>query len=232
MLTLRKSEARGHADHGWLNTYHSFSFGTYYDPDHMGFRTLRVINEDRVEAGAGFPTHPHANMEIISYVVSGKLAHRDSMGNVETIGPGEVQAMTAGTGINHSEYNPADSEAAHFLQIWLQPATNNLTPSYGQALFKAEAKRNRLKLIVSPDAREESLKINQDALLYASILEPGNQLTHDLAEGRAGWLQLISGGLTVNGQELSPGDAVAIENERGIEITSSQTAEFLLFDLA
>jgi len=232
MLTIRRSSDRGHADHGWLNTYHSFSFATYYDPDHMGFHSLRVINEDRVVGGAGFPTHPHANMEIISYVVSGALAHRDSMGNVETIGPGEIQAMTAGTGITHSEFNPSGNEPAHFLQIWLQPARNNLSPTYAQSIYDREQKLNKLKLVVSADGQDDSLSINQDVSLYASVLEGGSSVEHSFAPGRAGWLQVISGEVEVNGEMLNPGDGLAIEDEQTITIIAQSESEFLLFDVA
>lgn len=232
MLAVRKSEERGHADHGWLNTYHTFSFASYYDREHMGFRTLRVINEDRVQAGAGFPTHPHANMEIISYVVSGRLAHKDSMGNVKTIGPGEVQAMTAGSGITHSEYNPSESEPVHFLQIWAVPAERDLKPEYSQKHFSLEKKANRLCLLVSPDGADGSLPINQDVRLFGSILEAGESLHHQLEPGRGAWIQLIKGRVTVNGRELSQGDGLAVEDEEAIRLESSESAEFLMFDLA
>jgi redox-sensitive bicupin YhaK (pirin superfamily) len=232
MLTLRKSDERGHADHGWLDTRHSFSFASYYDAEHMGFRTLRVINQDTVQGGAGFPTHPHANMEIISYVVSGELAHRDSMGNVETIKAGEFQVMTAGTGITHSEFNSSESEPVHFLQIWITPAQNNLSPRYEQRQFSREEKINQLRLVATNTKDDDSLLINQDVRLYLSRLEPGNNLEHTFAEGRAGWLQLISGSVIVNNQTIKPGDGLAIEEVRNLSIEAETESEFLFFDLA
>lgn len=232
MITIRKSEERGHADHGWLDTYHTFSFAGYFDPRHMGFRTLRVINEDRVSAGQGFGTHPHRDMEIISYVLEGGLAHRDSMGNAGIIHPGEVQVMTAGKGITHSEFNHSESELTHFLQIWLLPDREGLEPRYDQRLFSEEEKRDRLKLIVSGDGRDGTLQINQDADVYASILSAGRDFHFSIIDGRGVWLHAIYGKLWVNGVSLKTGDAVAVEGEDSMLISADDDSEFLLFDLA
>jgi quercetin 2,3-dioxygenase len=234
MITLRPAEERGHFDHGWLNTYHSFSFADYHDPKHMGFRSLRVINEDYVAPGNGFGTHPHRDMEIITYVLEGALAHKDSMGNGSAIRPGEVQRMSAGTGVLHSEYNHSPAQEVHLLQIWLLPEKRGITPSYEQKTFGREEKLNRLRLVASPDASDGSVVIRQDAKLYGSILEPGKTVSHDLAAGRHGWIQLIDGNLTANGTQLKPGDGAAISEESKVEIatTGDTEAEFLLFDLA
>jgi quercetin 2,3-dioxygenase len=234
MITVRPAEDRGHFDHGWLNTYHSFSFADYHDPKHMGFRSLRVINEDYVAPGNGFGTHPHRDMEIITYVLEGALGHKDSMGNGSTILPGEVQKMSAGTGVLHSEYNNSPAQEVHLLQIWLLPEKRGITPSYEQKMFGREEKLNRLLLIASPDASDGSILIHQDAKLYGSVLESGKSVTHELAPGRHGWVQLVDGELTVNGQRLKPGDGAAFSEEAKVEIFSSgeTEAEFLLFDLA
>lgn len=232
MIEIRKANERGHFNHGWLDTYHTFSFAGYYDPKHVQFRTLRVINEDRVEAGSGFGTHPHRDMEIISYVLSGALGHRDSMGHSQGIEPGEVQVMTAGSGITHSEYNHSETETTHFLQIWLMPKEKGLTPRYDQKRFSDDEKRNTLKLIVSGDGREGSLMINQDADLYATLLEPGNSVEHRLVPGRGGWLQVIRGKVDLNGIALAAGDGAAIEEEQFVRISAEDNAEVLLFDLA
>ena len=232
MITVRPGKERGHFDHGWLDTYHTFSFSQYHDPAHMGFRSLRVINEDRVEPGAGFPPHSHRDMEIITYVLAGGLAHKDSMGNASTIRPGNVQRMSAGTGVTHSEYNGSDTEPVHLLQIWILPKTRNLPPSYEEKVFSAEDKRGRLRLVASQDAREGSARIHQDASVYASLLEPGQTVRHALASGRGAWVHLVSGAATVNGKLLATGDGGAIEHEADVEIVATAPTELLLFDLA
>lgn len=232
MITVRKSAERGHFDHGWLDTYHTFSFADYHDPDHLHFRSLRVINEDRVAPGGGFGTHPHRDMEIITYLLSGALEHRDSMGNGEVLRTGEVQRMTAGTGILHSEFNPSSIEPVHLLQIWIMPDKKRLEPSYEQRAYPPETLRGRLRLVASPDGRDESVLIHQDALLYASILESGEKLQHSLQPGRFGWLQVARGELELNGTALQAGDGAAIGDETSLEIAASAPAEFLLFDLA
>jgi len=232
MITLRPGKERGHFDHGWLDTYHTFSFSQYHDPAHMGFRSLRVINEDRVEPGAGFPPHSHRDMEIITYVLAGGLAHKDSMGNASTIRPGNVQRMSAGTGVTHSEYNGSDTEPVHLLPIWILPQTRNLPPSYEEKVFGAADKQGRLRLVASQDAREGSARIHQDTSVYASLLEPGQTVRHALASGRGAWLHLVSGAATVNGKLLTTGDGAAIEQEAEVEIVATAATELLLFDLA
>ena len=232
MITVRKSEDRGHFDHGWLNTYHTFSFAGYYDPDQMGHRALRVINEDRIQPGEGFGTHPHRDMEILSYVVSGALQHRDSMGNGSVITPGEVQRMSAGTGVTHSEFNPSDQEPGHFLQIWILPERKGLTPGYEQRAFSDEEKRDRLRLIASRDGRDGSVTIHQDASVYAALLTQGQVVTHAFGTGRGGWLQVVKGSVTLNRIALSAGDGAAMEGETELEITAVKDSELLLFDLA
>jgi len=232
MVRIRKADQRGHADHGWLNTYHTFSFADYHDPDHMGFRSLRVINEDRVKSGIGFPTHPHRDMEIISYVLEGELAHRDSMGNGSVIRPGEVQRMSAGTGITHSEFNPSQEEGLHFLQIWILPAAQGIAPSYEQKAFTADEKRGVLRLIASPDGQDGSVTIHQDARLYTSLIEPGERLVHPLEPGRHAWVQVLRGRVEVNGSVLEKSDGAALSGEAAVEVTGRESAEFLLFDLA
>jgi quercetin 2,3-dioxygenase len=232
MITLRPAKERGHFDHGWLDTYHTFSFSQYHDPAHMGFRSLRVINEDRVASGAGFPPHSHRDMEIITYVLAGALAHKDSMGNHSAIRPGDVQRMSAGTGVTHSEYNASEQEPVHFLQIWILPESRNLPPSYEEKVFSAAEKRGRLRLVASRDGREGSVLIHQNASVYASLLEPGETVSHSLAAGRGAWLHLVSGAATLNGTMLSTGDGAAVENETALEIVATAPSELLLFDLA
>jgi quercetin 2,3-dioxygenase len=232
MLSLRSSKERGHAQHGWLDSHHTFSFADYYDPKHMGFRALRVINEDRVEPGRGFGTHPHRDMEIVSYVLDGALQHKDSMGTGSIIAPGDVQRMTAGTGVLHSEFNASKSELVHFLQIWIVPEKPGLTPGYEQKRFEPEDKRGKLRLIASRDAREGSITIHQDVAMYASLLDPGDKVSHALAEGRYAWIQVTSGAVLVNEKRLEAGDGVAISDERSITIASAAAgSELLLFDL-
>jgi redox-sensitive bicupin YhaK (pirin superfamily) len=232
MITLRKSEDRGHFDFGWLETYHSFSFDQYYDPAHMDFRSLRVINEDRVQAAKGFPTHSHRDMEIITYIVSGALEHRDSMGNGSVIRPGDVQRMSAGAGVSHSEFNPSASEQVHLLQIWILPQSNGLPPSYEEKHFSDEERRGRLRLVGSNDGREGSVTIHQDAELFAAILAAGQTVVHTIAAKRYAWLQVARGTIVVNEVELKQGDGAAVRDERELEINAHDQAELLLFDLA
>jgi redox-sensitive bicupin YhaK (pirin superfamily) len=232
MITLRPAKERGHFDHGWLDTYHTFSFSQYHDPAHMGFRSLRVINEDRVAPGAGFPPHSHRDMEIITYVLAGALAHKDSMGNHSAIRPGDVQRMSAGTGVTHGEYNASEQEPVHLLQIWILPESRNLPPSYEEKVFSAAEKRGHLRLVASRDGREGSVLIHQNASVYASLLEPGATVSHSLAAGRGAWLHLVSGAATLNGTMLSTGDGAAVENETALEIVATAPTELLLFDLA
>jgi quercetin 2,3-dioxygenase len=232
MVRIRKAQQRGHADHGWLNTYHTFSFADYYDPDQMGFRSLRVINEDRVQPGVGFPTHPHRDMEILSYVLEGELAHRDSMGTGSVIRPGEIQRMSAGTGITHSEFNPSKTDGVHFIQIWILPAAQGIAPGYEQRAFSDEEKRGVLRLLASPSGEDGSVTIHQDAWLYGSILEPGEEVVHPLTQGRHAWLQVLRGKITVNGQALGPSDGAALSEEERVVVTAQDSAEVLLFDLA
>ena len=236
MLTVRKSNERGHADHGWLDSHHTFSFANYYDPAHMGFRSLRVINEDRVAAGRGFGAHPHRDMEILTYVLSGKLAHKDSMGHVEVLGPNEIQKMSAGSGVTHSEFNGSDVEATHFFQIWIEPKTRGTAPAYEQLKFEAEEKQNRFKLLASPVALPGAATLNQDAKVSVAELEPGHKLEYELGTSRHAWLHVIRGEVSVNGEALAAGDAVAIEQEQTLEIAAdvsqgTQKSEILLFDL-
>jgi redox-sensitive bicupin YhaK (pirin superfamily) len=231
MITLRKSNERGHADHGWLNTYHTFSFADYFDRNHMGFHSLRVINEDRVAPAQGFGAHGHDNMEILTYVLSGALAHKDSMGNVETLRAGELQRMSAGTGIVHSEYNASKTEPVHFLQIWLRPGEKNLTPSYEQMKLEAEQKDNKLFLAASPDAG--AMKIHQDARVLIGDVTAGKEVTYEIAPGRAAWLHTIRGGVSVDGVELGAGDAVAVTDEAKVVVRGrEEKSEVLLFDVA
>lgn len=234
MITLRPSAERGHANHGWLDTHFSFSFADYYDPRHMGFRDLRVINEDIITAGRGFGMHPHRDMEILTYIIDGELSHRDSMGRGATIKRNDVQRMSAGTGIMHSEANQSQ-QPAHLLQIWLLPEAEGLKPSYEDKTFAPEEKQNRLRLIASNDGRDGSTTIHQDASVYASVLDSGKCLQAELKPGRHGWLQLVSGQLDVNGTTLRKGDGAAISGESALRIASTSgngAAEFLLFDLA
>ena len=232
MIQLRKAAERGHFDHGWLDTYHTFSFGDYDDPDHLGFRGLRVINDDRVQPGQGFGMHGHRDMEIVTYVLEGALAHKDSMGNGSIIRAGELQRMTAGTGVRHSEFNPSDKEAVHLYQIWLLPERTGLKPSYeGLALGEAQ-KRGRFRLVASPDGAEGSLTIHQDARLYLASLLPGQGVTHSNEPGRAAWLQVLRGSVNVLGNDLSAGDGVAVTDESDISVQATVPSEVLLFDLA
>lgn len=231
MLTLRRSSDRGHADHGWLHSEHSFSFADYYDPKEMGWGTLRVINEDRVEPGKGFGTHGHRDMEIISYVLTGALQHKDSMGNGTVIHPGDVQRMSAGTGVQHSEFNPSPDALVHFLQIWIEPETQGLAPGYEEKFFAPEDKRGRLRLLASRNGRDGSVTIHQNVDLYASLLDADEQLTHRVAAGRLAYLHLVKGSLRLNGVTLKTGDAAKIEREENLVISAEESSEFLLFDL-
>jgi quercetin 2,3-dioxygenase len=231
-LTLRKAEERGRANFGWLDSRHTFSFGHYYDPAHMGFGPLRVINDDRVAPGGGFPTHPHADMEIISYVLEGGLAHKDSIGTGSVIRPGDVQRMSAGTGIRHSEFNASKEELVHFLQIWIVPERRGLQPSYEQKTFAPEEKRGRLRLVGSRDGRDGSVTIHRDVDLYATLLGAGDSVSHELAPGRIAWAQVAGGAASINGTPLSAGDGVAIETAGKLTLTGTDEAEILLFDMA
>ncbi len=231
-LNIRRANERGHADHGWLDSHHTFSFGDYYDPAHMGFRTLRVINDDRVTAGRGFGTHPHRDMEIFSYVLEGALAHKDSLGNGRELKPGQIQLMSAGQGVSHSEFNPSASESLHFLQIWIQPHARGLTPSYTEWLPKPEHAEAPKVLVISPDGREDSATIHQDANVYRIRLKPGQSVTHDLKAGRGAWLQIAEGALTLNGAELQTGDGASTEEAGELTLTATQPTEAILFDLA
>jgi redox-sensitive bicupin YhaK (pirin superfamily) len=231
MITIRKSHDRGHARHGWLDSRHTFSFADYYDQDHMGFRTLRVINEDRVEPGQGFGTHPHRDMEIISYVLEGALEHKDSMGTSSTIRPGEVQRMSAGTGVLHSEYNPSRAEPVHFLQIWIHPDKKGVKPGYEQKAFPAAERKNRLRLVASRDGRDGSISIHQDADLYTTLLSKGASVAHELKSGRFSWVQVTRGSVTLNGRELEAGDGASAAGEKALELKASSDAEVLVFDL-
>lgn len=231
MIEVRKANERGHANYGWLDTHHTFSFSDYYDPRFMGFRDLRVINEDYIAPAQGFPKHGHRDMEIITYVISGELSHRDSMGNGETIHPHEVQRMTAGTGILHSEYS-SPTDKTHMLQIWILPEKDSLTPSYEQKYFALEEKQGKLRLVASRGGDDGSVTINQDISLYASILANGETVTHELADRRHAWIQLISGSLDLNGETLNVGDGAAISEEKALQIKAlADNSEFLLFDL-
>ncbi len=231
MITIRKSAERGGADHGWLNTKHTFSFAEYYDPRQMGFRALRVINEDTVTAGQGFGTHPHRDMEIISYVLEGALSHQDSMGNNGLITPGEVQRMSAGTGVRHSEQNASKSEGAHFLQIWIEPDKLGVAPSYEQKRFAFKEKKG-LHLVASPDGAEGSVKINANTRLYGTVLGAGEQVALELSAGRHAWVHVVRGDVKINGTELSAGDGAAFSDEKKIALEGMNDAEVLLFDLA
>ncbi|TFZ02154.1 pirin family protein [Ramlibacter henchirensis] len=231
MLTLRKSQERGHADHGWLNSYHSFSFANYYDAQHMGWGNLRVINEDRIAPGTGFGTHGHRDMEIISYVLEGNLAHKDSMGNVKGIPPGDVQRMSAGTGVQHSEFNHADGQTTHFLQIWIEPSVRGIPPGYEQKTFADTEKRGRLRLVASPDAAEGSVKIHANARLYAGLFDGDESAELQLASGRKGYVHLVRGELEVNGKTLRTGDAALLDNETRVQVRQGRDAEVLVFDL-
>ena len=232
MIQVRKSNERGHAEHGWLDSHHTFSFADYYDPEAMGFRALRVINEDRVEPAQGFGTHGHRDMEILSYVLEGGLAHRDSTGGGGVIKPGDVQRMSAGTGVMHSEFNASRSEPVHFLQIWIVPDRRGIVPGYEQKHFAPEQRQGQLRLIASPDAADGSLKIHQDARVYSTLLGKGQTVSHTLAPGRHAWVQIARGQVRLGDVVLSAGDGAAISDERSVTLTGNEPAEVLLFDLA
>ena len=231
MNNIRRSQERGFADHGWLKSFHTFSFADYFDPEHVEFGPLRVINEDRVQAGAGFGTHAHRDMEIISYVLSGELAHKDSMGNGSTIKSGDVQRMSAGTGVRHSEFNPSPTDGVHFLQIWIQPAQRGIEPSYEEKRFTMEEKRGKLRLVVSPDAAQGSLLIHQDARLYAGLFTGDEQADLTVEEGRRIYVHLARGVISANGQRLEAGDALRITDTAAVHLSDGQDAEVLVFDL-
>ena len=232
MIQVRKSNERGHADHGWLDSHHTFSFADYYDPENMGFRALRVINEDRVEPAQGFGTHGHRDMEILSYVLEGGLAHRDSTGGGGVIKPGDVQRMSAGTGVMHSEFNASRSEPVHFLQIWIVPERRGIAPGYEQKHFPPEQRQGQLRLIASPDAADGSVKIHQDAQVYSTLLGKGQTVSHALATSRHAWVQVARGQVRVGDVVLSAGDGAAVSDERSVTLTGDEPSEVLLFDLA
>jgi quercetin 2,3-dioxygenase len=233
MIQIRNALERGHAQQGWLESYHSFSFAGYQDPQYMGFRNLRVINEDRVQPGKGFAPHSHKDMEIISYVLEGELEHHDSMGNGSVIRPGDIQLMRAGSGVTHSEYNPSRTNLVHFLQIWIIPRQTGLQPDYQQRNYPVEARQNRLLLIASPDGHDKSLKLSQDALIYASVLDPSQSVTYTLTNGRHAWIQLAKGRIQLNGLSLAAGDGAALSDEAQLRIVAGDyKAEFIVFDLA
>ncbi|TNE66164.1 MAG: pirin family protein [Alphaproteobacteria bacterium] len=231
MITVRRSEDRGHANHGWLQSQHTFSFASYFDPNHMGFGPLRVINEDRVQGGQGFPTHGHRDMEIISYVIDGALEHKDTLGTGSVIVPGDVQRMSAGSGIRHSEYNHSPADTVHFLQIWIIPAKEGIRPSYEQKRFTAEEKTGQWRLVGSPDGRDGSVTIHQDVNLYAALVKSGDSIEHHTRPDRNLWVQVVRGGVSVNGKRLKAGDGAAIEDEDLIELVASTDSEVLLFDM-
>ncbi|MEM1227802.1 MAG: pirin family protein [Planctomycetota bacterium] len=232
MITIRRANDRGHADHGWLNSYHTFSFASYRDPQHMGFRSLRVMNEDRVAPGQGFGTHAHDNMEIVSYVLEGQLEHKDSMGNGEILTPGEFQRISAGTGIQHSEFNPSSDDPVHFYQIWLIPTERDIEPSYEQKRFPDDQLRAALRLVASPDAAEDSIKIHTDTRVYLSKMEEGEHVVATLVEGRHAWLQVLRGSVSLDGRDLQVGDAAAVSDTIKVEVESRSDSEIMLFDLA
>src|SRR5687767_1107910 len=232
MISVRRSDERGHFDHGWLNTYYTFSFDQYYDPRYMGYRNLRVINEDFVAAGRGFPKHGHCDMEIITYILEGALKHEDSMGNGSVIRPGDVQRMTAGTGVRHSEQNASEREQVHLLQIWILPHTVGLEPGYEQKAFSEDERRGRLKLIASEDGRDGSVVVHQDVKLFASIIPAGEQVEHPMDQQRHAWIQIARGAISVNGEKADQGDGVMVAGESRLEIKAEENAEILLFDLA
>lgn len=232
MLQLRKSQDRGIANHGWLKSKHTFSFADYYNPEHMGFRSLRVINEDRIEGGTGFGAHPHRDMEIISYVVKGALKHEDSMGTKAIIKPGEVQRMSAGTGVVHSEYNAQPTDETHFFQIWITPKTRGGTPGYGQKSFENDLNSKKLVLVMSPDGRDGSIDIKQDADMYISRLKTGDDLEFKVRESRGVWIQVVKGNLTINEKSLTIGDALSFQDEETLKIKANEDSEIILFDLA
>jgi redox-sensitive bicupin YhaK (pirin superfamily) len=228
---MRRAADRGHANHGWLDSRHTFSFGSYYDPQHMGLSNLRVINDDTVAPGGGFAPHGHHDMEIISYVLDGALEHRDSMDNGSVIRPGDVQRMSAGTGVTHSEYNPSSTEPVHFLQIWLEPNRLGVEPAYDQRHFPAEQRRGRLALLVSPDGRDDSIATHQDTLLYGTLLDAGEEVSYRLPAGRKAYIHLARGRLSINDTELEGGDGIAISDHETLRLIGIQDAEALLFDL-
>jgi redox-sensitive bicupin YhaK (pirin superfamily) len=232
MMRVRKAAERGHADHGWLDTAHTFSFADYHDPAHMGFRALRVINEDRVAPGTGFGAHPHREMEILTYVLAGALEHRDSMGHGSVLGPGELQRISAGTGVLHSEYNPDEDRPVHFYQVWIVPDRRGLPPSYEQKRFDAAGKRNALQLVASPDGRDGSLSIRQDARVYLAELSPGAVVTHELGHGRHAWVQVVRGRARVGGQALAASDGLAVSDEPALVVRAEEESEVMVFDLA
>jgi redox-sensitive bicupin YhaK (pirin superfamily) len=232
MIVKRPAAERGHFNHGWLDTSHTFSFAGYHDPERKGFRTLRVINEDRVQGGKGFGNHSHSDMEIVTYVLEGALAHSDSMGNRSTIVPGDIQRMTAGTGVTHSEFNPRPQEPVHFLQIWILPDRRGLAPGYEQKAIPEAEERGALRLVASRDGRDGSVTIHQDVDLYASRLLPGERVKHAVASGRHAWLQVVTGRIELNGTALGAGDGAAVSRESALEMVAVEPAHFLLFDLA
>jgi quercetin 2,3-dioxygenase len=232
MITIRKADDRGFFDHSWLKTFHSFSFAGYHDPQHMGFRALRVMNEDRVAPGQGFGEHGHSDMEIVTYVLEGALAHRDSLGNGEVLRPGEFQRMTAGTGIRHSEFNPSNTESAHFYQIWLLPREKGLSPGYEQKAFSPDERRGRLRLVASPNGASGSLTIQQDAQIYLSLLSAGESVQYEFGPQRHGWLQVLKGSVKLNAVDLQAGDGAAISSEPRVDLAAGSDAEILLFDLS
>ena len=231
MLSIRHAEQRGKANLGWLNSHHTFSFADYFDPRHMGFGPLRVINEDRVQPGEGFPTHGHRDMEILSYVLSGALEHKDNIGNGSVIQPGDVQRMSAGTGVMHREYNASKEELVHFLQIWIIPDTQGLQPSYEQTRFSIEDKRGQLRLVGSRDGRDGTVTIHQDVDLYASLLSEGESVSHDLGSNRKAWIQVAQGSARLNSEQLQPGDGVAVEGPASLTLEGTSDSEILLFDM-
>ena len=232
MMQVRKGSDRGVADFGWLDSRHTFSFGEYYDPNHMGFRSLRVINEDRVAPAQGFGTHPHRDMEILSYVLEGELGHKDSMGNGSVIRPGDVQRMTAGTGVRHSEMNPSPDTAVHFLQIWIVPERTNIEPGYEQKAFALDDSKGAFKLVASRDGRDGSVTVHQDMALFAGRFEPGQSASVSIAKGRGAWVHVARGAVNVNGTTLRAGDAAALEDESTVKVSADEASEVLLFDLA
>jgi quercetin 2,3-dioxygenase len=231
MIDIIHAESRGAADHGWLKAKHSFSFADYYDPSRMGFASIRVINEDRIEPGQGFGTHPHKDMEIVTYIIDGALEHKDSMGNGSVIRAGDVQRMTAGTGVHHSEFNHSQTETVHLLQIWILPEENSLQPGYEQQHFDRKDKLNQWRLIASRDARESSMRVHQDVDLYASVLEAGHELRHSFAAGQSGFLQIVSGSVAANGEQLTAGDGATIQDVDELIFEAASEAEAILFDM-
>lgn len=231
MIKTRRSDERGHANHGWLDSYHTFSFGNYYDPEFMGFGHLRVINQDRVEPGRGFGTHGHRDMEIVSYVLSGVLEHKDSMGHGSQMRPGEVQIMSAGTGVTHSEFNASNSEPLQFLQMWIQPSSRGTEPRYEQRAFEATERRGRLRLVVAPDGAEGAVRIGQDARMFAGLLDDRERIEHEIGDGRAAWIHLARGRVILNGEQLEAGDGAAIRDETKIVLEGIEDAEVVLWDV-